>query len=356
MVVISLQGDNQPGLIQRLLKDRLGEQEMMRREIICGDAYAFQGDERDVIFMSMIAAPNERIGALTKETDKRRFNVAASRPRDQVWLFHTATLNDLNQEDLRFKLLSYYQNPGQSPLGAPDWNRCESQFERDVGQQITARGYRVVVQFEPFGSGGKRVDFVVEGEHTRLAIECDGDRWHGPDEYEKDMFRQRQLERAGLVFWRIRGSEFYRNPSPALEPLWRKLSEMGIEPWDVTRKKPVVDHAEATQRPEPTMLQPVQPMLTDRPARENLFTRAEEPTVNIREVPREQVRSVLHACVPNESSVSREELLREVARKLGYSKVGHNIRRTINRMIGAEVRAGRLGTDWEKVWRPGNSV
>jgi len=57
MGVISLQGDYQAGLIQRHLKDRLGEQEMLRREIICGDAYAFQGDERDVMFMSMVAAP-----------------------------------------------------------------------------------------------------------------------------------------------------------------------------------------------------------------------------------------------------------------------------------------------------------
>jgi len=351
MGVISLQGEYQAGLIQRLLKDRLGEQEMLRREIICGDAYAFQGDERDVVFMTMVAAPNERIGALTKETDKRRFNVAASRPRDQVWLFHTATLNDLNQEDLRFKLLSYYQNPGQSPLGAPDWNRCESQFERDVGQQISGRGYRIVVQFEPLGSGGKRVDLVVEGEQTRLAIECDGDRWHGPDEYEKDMFRQRQLERAGLVFWRIRGSEYYRNRLIALDPLWRKLSEMRIEPWDVTRKEAMVTNCNPNQKSEPASVQPAQPTLIDKPTRENLFTRAEEPITNIREIPREQFRSVLHACVPNGSSVPREELLRDVARKLGYSKLGHNIRSTINRMIGAEVRAGRLRTDWVKVWK-----
>jgi REase_MTES_1575/AAA domain len=356
MGVISLQGEYQAGLIQRLLKERLGEQEMTRREIICGDAYAFQGDERDVIFMSLVAAPNERIGALTKETDKRRFNVAASRPRDQAWLFHTATLNDLNQEDLRFKLLSYYQNPAQSPLGMPDWNRCESQLERDVGLQISSRGYRVAVQFEPLGRGGKRIDLVVEGENARLAVECDGDRWHGPEEYEKDMFRQRQLERAGLVFWRIRGSEFYRSPSAAMAPLWTKLSEMGIEPWDVTRKSPVASEKRSTAEPVPTTAQPVQPMLIDKPARENLFTPAEESTTKIREVPRDQVRSALHDCVPDGSPIQREELLRAVARKLGYSKLGHNIRSTINRMIGAEVRAGRLETDWGKVWRPGNSA
>jgi len=354
MGVISLQGDYQAGLIQRLLKDRLGEQEMVRREIVCGDAYAFQGDERDIIFMSLVAAPNDRIGALTKETDKRRFNVAASRARDQVWLFHTATVNDLNQEDMRFKILTYYQNPGQSPVGAPDWNRCESQFERDVGQRIHARGYRLVVQYEPLGRGGKRVDLVVEGENTRLAIECDGDRWHGPEEYDKDMFRQRQLMRAGLVFWRIRGSEYYRHPEKALQPLWSTLDEMEIEPWDPSKKEPV--GAAAGSSGQAAITRAVQPVLIDKPVRENLFTQSREPLANIQNLPQDQVRTALHSCVPTTSPILREELLHEVARKLGFAKLGRNIRSRINRTIGAEVRAGRLRTDWEKVWKPETSV
>ena len=283
--VISLQGDYQAALIQRMLKDRLGEQEMVRREIVCGDAYAFQGDERDIVFMSLVAAPNERIGALTKESDKRRFNVAASRARDQVWLFHTATLNDLNPEDMRYKLLSYYQNPGRSVVGAPDWSRCESQFEIDVGQQISARGYRVITQFEPLGKSGKRIDLVVEGTQTRLAVECDGDRWHGADEYEKDMFRQRQLERAGLVFWRIRGSEFYRNPAKALEPLWQELDRMGISTWDYNDSASEAAGGSVEAAVAPSVSRATQPPLIDKPERENLFSRSESAGTGADEVP-----------------------------------------------------------------------
>ena len=44
---------------------------------------------------------------------------------------------------------------------------------------------------------------VVEGVgDVRLAIECDGDEYHGPDRWQHDMSRQRILERAGWVFWR----------------------------------------------------------------------------------------------------------------------------------------------------------
>jgi very-short-patch-repair endonuclease len=54
-----------------------------------------------------------------------------------------------------------------------------------------------------------RIDLVVEGMQGRLAVECDGDQWHGPDRYEQDMARQRDLERAGWNFVRIRGGDFY---------------------------------------------------------------------------------------------------------------------------------------------------
>jgi very-short-patch-repair endonuclease len=35
---------------------------------------------------------------------------------------------------------------------------------------------------------------------TKIAIECDGDYWHGDEQFEKDMQRQEILERAGWQF------------------------------------------------------------------------------------------------------------------------------------------------------------
>ncbi len=95
MGVIVLQGDAQADLIEKQLLDQIGAQEIEARRLICGNAYSFQGDERDIMFLSMVAAPNATIGTLTMSSDERRFNVAASRARDQMWLFHSATLNDL---------------------------------------------------------------------------------------------------------------------------------------------------------------------------------------------------------------------------------------------------------------------
>lgn len=56
--------------------------------------------------------------------------------------------------------------------------------------------------------GADRIDFVIEGGGKRLAVECDGERWHGPEKLADDMARQAIPERPGWCFARIRGSQF----------------------------------------------------------------------------------------------------------------------------------------------------
>ena len=113
MGVIILQGHAQDKLIEALLLKEIGAEEMENRKLICGDSYSFQGDERDIMFLSMVAAPNERIGPFVTEDAERRFNVAASRAKDQMWLFHTATISDLGTNCLRRKLLGHFTNPNR---------------------------------------------------------------------------------------------------------------------------------------------------------------------------------------------------------------------------------------------------
>jgi hypothetical protein len=210
--VISLRGDKQAKAIELQLLKRLDPRELERRRIVCGDAYAFQGDERDIIFLSLVTAPRDDgkgFRARTSAADQRLFNVAASRARDQLWLFHSVELDDLpNPDDLRRRLLHFCLNlnPFSSTGRSEDTVACDgpfdSPFERVVCERISARGYRVTPQVRV---GPYRIDLVVEGTRGRLAVECDGDRWHGPEQFDRDMARQRVLERSGWVFWRVRG-------------------------------------------------------------------------------------------------------------------------------------------------------
>jgi very-short-patch-repair endonuclease len=205
----------------------------------------------------MVAATNDgrHIGVLSKESDKRRFNVGASRARDQMWLFHSVAIDDLSSLCLRRQLLEYCLNPivqtkvvegidvVKLRLQALETRRADSRaplpfdswFEVDVFLQIVDRGFRVIPQYE---LAGKRIDLLIEGMRGRLAVECDGDQWHGLEEWDRDVDRQRMLERCGLRFWRVRGSAYYRDPPAALQPLWRVLEEQGIYSGSQANTKP----------------------------------------------------------------------------------------------------------------------
>ncbi|WP_373281953.1 AAA domain-containing protein [Compostibacillus humi] len=226
--VIALQGNKQHKLLETLIRDKIGDAEYVARKIICGNPYDLQGDERDIVFLSMVVAPNRNFRPLTKPGEKQRFNVAASRAKNQMRLYHSVDTNELKSSDYRYALLSYCKNPTRVNQELEDLEQlCESPFEIDVLKMILAKGYKVTPQVKV---GGYRIDFVIEGIRDRLAVECDGEKWHGPEKFEEDMQRQESLERAGWKFWRIRGREFYFNRKKAMESLWSKLDEIGIEP------------------------------------------------------------------------------------------------------------------------------
>ncbi|MET8310928.1 AAA domain-containing protein [Micromonospora sp. NPDC005173] len=211
------------------IRETVGEEEMERRRLRVGDSYTFQGDERDIVLVSLVVSPHQGpVSAFTKRDHHRRVNVAASRARDQLWVFHSVQPADMREDDARGLLLTYCQNVTVADEAYDDLAKnCDSDFERAVLRRILLRGYRPLPQFR---IGSYRIDFVLPApDGRRLAIECDGDAYHGPEQWESDMRRQAVLERVGnCVFVRIRGSVFSRDPEAAMEPLWQRIDEVGI--------------------------------------------------------------------------------------------------------------------------------
>jgi very-short-patch-repair endonuclease len=228
--VVSLIGSEQALRIMQMLNEELGEQTVTKYKITCGDARTFQGKERDIMFLSMIAAPGNA-HAQTQAATAQRFNVAASRARDRMYLVRSIRLEELSQADvLRSKLIQHFQAPflqNEQDLSS-NREKCESPFEREVYDILIGKGYRVIPQVPV---GAYRIDMVVEGDNdSRLAIECDGDRYHGPDQWDNDMRRQRILERAGWRFWRSFASTFVLHKQEVVNDLVEALQALDIHP------------------------------------------------------------------------------------------------------------------------------
>jgi very-short-patch-repair endonuclease len=229
--VISLLGEDQAVRIWERLTEELGPDVMRRHALSCGDARMFQGRERDIVFLSMVCAPNDIGAPLSRDTFMQRFNVAASRARDRMILVRSVDLHQLSDADkLRCGLIAHFAKPyGEPPQRVTDLREiCESPVERELFDWLNGEGYHVTPQV---AVGAFRIDLVVEGsEDARLAIECDGDKYQGPQQWIEDMRRQRSLERVGWVFWRCFAAAWRRRREALLEDLRQALSAQGIEP------------------------------------------------------------------------------------------------------------------------------
>ena len=108
------------------------------------------------------------------------------------------------------------------------------------------RGFNVLPQHQ---AGAYYIDLVVVGNGRRLAIECDGEQFHGPERLQEDLERQAILERLGWTFVRIRGSLFFRDEDRALESVFQRLQELNITSELVTEpSSSSPEHPDAVQR------------------------------------------------------------------------------------------------------------
>lgn len=100
-------------------------------------------------------------------------------------------------------------------------------LKKEVCQYLQKEGFRFEQQWK---AGAYRIDIVVSYGDNRVAVECDGARYHSSAEkVQEDMERQTILERLGWRFIRIRGTEFYRDKAGTMRAVFHRLEDLGIE-------------------------------------------------------------------------------------------------------------------------------
>ena len=232
--VISLLGNQQAELINRLIAEKIRLKEKEKHQIICGDAAQFQGDERDVIFLSMVDSTDNgplRFRAMDEMKYQQRYNVAVSRAKNQLWIVHSLHKGtDLKIQDglydIRRSLLEYADSPSAFIDDSKIRENADSPFEVEVCQYLSQHGFGYTQQYP---AGAYYIDIAMKGK--KVAIECDGDRWHStPEQVANDMERQTILERLGWQFIRIRGTKYYSDKEGTMKWVLDKLQELQVFP------------------------------------------------------------------------------------------------------------------------------
>lgn len=253
--VVSLGGAKHTEKLQDIkeqLSEIFGRSILDQKKLIIEDSPKFQGDERDVMLVSLgVALDSEKIkkgenpkprsivddGKLKDEMKK--INVALSRAKEQMILFHSVNADDLRPQDFRNKILTFFYKEAEQlkPFDLPENEMSrnkynipkpfDSWFEYDIAAELLENEFQYItpqykvkedeVFFNPKLQKevyvNFRLDLVVSKNGKLVAIECDGDPYHTmPEDVAYDIERQEFLERVGWKIYRILYSAYQRNP------------------------------------------------------------------------------------------------------------------------------------------------
>ena len=232
--VISLLGDEQAELIQNLIVQRIPATEIENHKILCGNSASFQGDERDVIFISLVDSSEENkslrlVGEGVEGATRKRYNVAISRAKDQLWIVHSIDKNSLKEGDLRKELFEYIDSLKENAFDKTAiQNITASDFENEVARHLLEKNYTIKQKWRV---GSYDIDMVAIYDDKKIAIECDGKTLnHTEEEVIANLEEQEILERCGWKFIRVRASEYFRNPEKAIKDLIIQLDDKGVYP------------------------------------------------------------------------------------------------------------------------------
>ena len=297
-----------------------------------------QGDERDVIFLSIGYGPDEngrvamRFGPLNRQGGQRRLNVAVTRARSSMTVVSSLRSHDIDlsrTSAVGSKLLRAYLDfaeRGVSALGSEvtqvDEHDFDSPFEREVTEALQERGLEVRRQV---GCSGDRIDLALVDPRNSsrfvLGIECDGATYHSSaTARDRDRLRQEVLESLGWQIVRIWSTDWVKDPRSQIDRVVTAFEHY------LARQPSSPDPA---RKPVPPELPPDElPISTTC----NGAKGPEPPPMQyqrIEDVPSSVIEDLVLSTLGNFGVTEEADLTVTVARQLGFQRTGTKIRARI---------------------------
>ena len=189
--------EEQMRLMNDLVRDQIPEELRTSHDLVVVNPDGFQGDERDVIFYSLSYDANgmTQSALSARQADREHvqgmLNVAFTRARDEMHIFHTAAVAEFGMASGGGAIREWLEHCQSCGAAVVPESAARSEFEADVAGSL---GVKTVARYP---ACGLEIDIVAESNGRRVAVECDG---HFETE---DVARQETLERAGWTVVRI---------------------------------------------------------------------------------------------------------------------------------------------------------
>ncbi|HVT04157.1 MAG TPA: DUF3320 domain-containing protein, partial [Thermoanaerobaculia bacterium] len=333
-----------------------------------------QGDERDVIFISIGYGrdANGRLslnfGPLNRERGERRLNVLISRAREKSIVFSNFTSKDLALEStspkglVALKSFLEFAETGRMPQESLPLEDTDSPFEDSVIDILRAQGYEVRKQV---GCAGFRVDIGVLDPNARgsylLGVECDGAKYHSaPVARDRDRLRQQLLEQLGWRIHRIWSTDWYRNKTQTIERLVlaveaAKSSPPPGPPAALYAPPPLQESRDIIESPAAPPVGAESWVdtipLYETCTRMSISTRGE-----LHEYPTSDLARAVSEIVDVEGPVHMDEVIRRIRTFCAVGRAGSRIRSAIARAARLAEKQKFVQLRGDFLWKPGQDV
>lgn len=214
---------DQVNAITKELPRYLSLTEVDKHKVVVGTAHSLQGDEKDVVILSLSLDPKFHHGTLNFLENPNVFNVSITRAKKKLIVVSSVQPKDLPNGLLKEFLL--YSN--DAPLSEIPRGVFDSKFEEQVAQALERSGFKVWPQYQ---AAGFYIDLAVGDGKNWIAVECDG-----PTHFEMkdkqnyyDVWRQGILERAGWKFFRISYREWEHDSDKQIANIREALNSFKI--------------------------------------------------------------------------------------------------------------------------------
>jgi very-short-patch-repair endonuclease len=198
-----------------------------------------QGDERDVIFISVTYGKDKdgsfhhRFGPINHKNGYRRLNVLFSRSKKRMHIFcsfHSGLLSGASSAGAQAlkKFLVFSETGILKDHDNITGKLPDSPFEYSVMRALKNLGYDVVPQV---GVAGYFIDLAIRDPRNPnsflLAVECDGATYHSSKSArDRDRLRQQNLENLGWKVHRIWSTDWFKNDKRELKLLQQKIDSL----------------------------------------------------------------------------------------------------------------------------------
>ena len=330
-----------------------------------------QGDERDVIFISVAYARNAqgylpmRFGPVSADGGERRLNVLISRAKQRCEVFSSITADDIDLERGKgkgvasLKVFLQYAATGQLAVASISGRDLESPLEEDVYEALTAQGLQIETQI---GIAGFFIDLAVvdpkQPGRYLLGIECDGMSYHhSRSARDRDRLRQSVLESQGWRLLRIWGCDWFRQPRAETEKVLAAVqrAQQNFEPNLPQAQTPPAPAAMGVIE----RIEPVQDTNSSDPARQEAAyaeARLDVPPRDLHSLPTSLLAQLVLQVVEQEGPVHFDELTTRMRTLWGLQRAGSRVRDALDAARQSLLADGVITAETDFLDLPGRTV